>query len=406
MVSSTISEPKARNCECDTCVCQKPIDKQTGFTVTEDFKRFNQKYDMFNRSVWDDEVRSDRVRKFFESYFTDLAEFRRAEGFQHRDYALRNAAWYIADFTADLLEQSDDRKEGFLDTYTMFREGATRKIEATPEENSADLKRAARFLGADAVGVCEYDERWVYTHNYSREKMTDKPMDLPDDLPNVVVIANEMHHQTIKTVPSALSGAATGQGYSKDIIAVLSVTQYIRNLGYRAVASLNDTALSIPLAIQAGLGQYGRHGLLITPEFGPRVRIAKIFTDLPLNYDIPIDFGVTETCNVCRRCSDGCPPKAIPSAEPIFMDDISNHTGVKKWTVDAKKCFKFWTNQGTDCSICIRVCPYNKDFSKPHNRVLRWMMSNQLRHIALWLDKKLKYGERKKANWWWAQPSG
>lgn len=403
MTAPAPTQTKTRPCGCENCTCRKPIDQKTGFEISDEFERFNQKYDMFNRSVWDDEVRSDRVRKFFESYFTDLAQFRKVEGFQHRDYALRNAAWYIADFTADLLEQSGDRKEGFLDTYTMFREGATvKKIDGTPEENSADLKRAGRFLGADLIGVCEYDERWVYTHNYSRQKLTDKPMDLPDDLPNVVVIANEMHHQTIETVPSALSGAATGQGYSKDIIAVLSLTQYIRNLGYRAVASLNDTALSIPLAIQAGLGQYGRHGLLITPEFGPRVRIAKIFTDLPLAFDEPIDFGVTEFCNICRRCSDGCPVKAIPADEPSEQrHGISNLKGVKKWTVNAEKCFKFWTNQGTDCSICIRICPYNKDFSRPQHKMLRWMMGNQLRHIALWLDKKLKYGERKTATWWW-----
>lgn len=403
MTAPASTQTKSRSCGCENCTCRKPIDQKTGFEVSDEFERFNQKYDMFNRSVWDDAVRSDRVRKFFESYFTDLAQFRKVEGFHHRDYALRNAAWYIADFTADLLEQSADRKEGFLDTYTMFREGATvKKIDGTPEANSADLKRAGRFLGADLIGVCEYDERWVYTHNYSRQKLTDKPMDLPDDLPNVVVIANQMHHQTIETVPSALSGAATGQGYSKDIIAVLSLTQYIRNLGYRAVASLNDTALSIPLAIQAGLGQYGRHGLLITPEFGPRVRIAKIFTDLPLAFDEPIDFGVTEFCNICRRCSDGCPVKAIPADEPSDQrHGISNLKGVKKWTVDAEKCFKFWTNQGTDCSICIRVCPYNKDFSSPQHKLLRWMMGNNLRHIALWLDKKLKYGERKTATWWW-----
>lgn len=384
---------------------QKPIDAETGFEVSEEFQRFNQKYDVFNRSIWDDEVRSERVRKFFESYFTDLAQFRKVEGFTHRDYALRNAAWYIADFTADLLEQSHDRKEGFLDTYTMFREGATvKKIDGTPEENNADVKRAGRFLGADSVGVCAFDERWVYTHNYSRMNQSDKPMDLPDDLPHVVVIVNEMHHDTIKTVPSALSGAATGQGYSKDIIAVLSLTQYIRNLGYRAVASLNDTALSIPLAIQAGLGQYGRHGLLITPEFGPRVRIAKIFTDLPLTHDKPIDFGVTEFCNLCRRCSKGCPPKAIPDGAPSEeRHSVSNLVGVKKWTVNADKCFKFWTNQGTDCSICIRVCPYNKDMSKIHNRLWRWLAGTPLRALALWLDKKLKYGERKTASWWWSR---
>ena len=383
--------------------CSKPIDARTGFEITADFERFNQKYDMFNRAVWDDDVRSERSRKFFESYFTDLAQFRKVEGFNHRDYALRNAAWYIADFTADLLETSQDRKEGFLDSYTMFREGATRKTDATAAENTADLKRAGRFLGADAIGICEYDERWVYTRNYSRQKLTDKEMDLPDDLTHVVVIANEMDHPTIQTVPSALSGAATGQGYSRDIIAVLSITQYIRNLGYRAVASLNDTALSIPLAIQAGLGQYGRHGLLITPEFGPRVRIAKIFTDLPLKADEPIDFGVTETCNSCRRCSDGCPVKAIPFGEPNFdtHDGLSHLHGVKKWTIKARQCFTFWVNQGTDCSICIRVCPYNKDFSQPFNRLLRWMLSNRWRRLALWLDSKLKYGERRTAGWWW-----
>lgn len=191
-----------------------PIDAKTGFTVTEDFERFNQKYDVFNRSTWDEEVMSDRVRKFFESYFTDLADFRKVDGFTHRDYALRNAAWYIADFTADLLEESDDRKEGFLDTYTMFREGATvKKVDGTPQENNTDLKRAGRFLGADLIGVCDFDERWVYTHNFSRNKQITKPINLPEGLNSVVVIANEMHHDTVKTVPSALSGAATGQGY-------------------------------------------------------------------------------------------------------------------------------------------------------------------------------------------------
>ncbi len=383
----------------------RAIDAATGFAITDEFLRFNQKYDMFNRAVWDESVRSDRSRKFFESYFTDLAQFRKVEGFQQRDYALRNAAWYIADFTADLLETSGDRKEGFLDTYTMFREGATRKSQASAEEHTAELKRAGIFLGADAIGICEFDERWVYSHNYSRQKLQAKPMDLPLDMSYAVVIANEMDQATIETVPSALSGAATGQGYSRDIIAVLSITQYIRNLGYRAVASLNDTALSIPLAIQAGLGQYGRHGLLITPQFGPRVRIAKIFTDLPLIADQPIDFGVAETCEICRRCSDGCPVKAIPFDAPSFErhDGISHIRGVKKWTVNARKCFQFWANQGTDCSICIRVCPYNRDMSNALNRLLRWMLGNRWRRLALWLDRKLKRGERKTARWWWSR---
>ena len=105
----------------------------------------------------------------------------------------------------------------------------------------------------------------------------------------------------IRTVPSALAGAATGLGYAHDVMVLLSVSQYIRNLGYSAVPTMNDTALAIPYAIKAGLGEYGRHGLVITPEFGPRVRFGKIFTDLPL-VRTPSD---SPSCLVrCRRAKD------------------------------------------------------------------------------------------------------
>jgi epoxyqueuosine reductase len=401
--STPSTETTTSPCACAHCSCNHPLDESAGFEVNEDFRRFNQKYDMFNRSVWDDTVHSERVVRFFQSYHTDLAEFRNVEGFTHRDYALRNASWYIADFTADLLELPEDRKEGFLDSYTMFREGATTQyVDGTPEENSLDIKRAGKYLGADLVGICEYDERWVYTHNYSRQDQREKPMDLPDELPNVVVLANEMDYATIETVPSALSGAATGQGYSKDIIAVLSLTQYIRNLGYRAVASLNDTALSVPLAIQAGLGEYGRLGLLITREFGPRVRIAKIFTDLPLKADQPIRFGVREFCAICKHCASACPPKAIPDGSPSNQpNNVSNIAGVRKWMMDAEKCFQFWVNQGTDCSICIRVCPYNKDYSKWYHRLALRLAGTRLRRFMLWLDVRLGHGKRKSPSRWW-----
>ena len=83
---------------------------------------------------------------------------------------------------------------------------------------------------------------------------------------SVIVVVHEMDHDLLKTVPSALSGTATGVGYSKDAVTLLALAQYIRNLGYRAYASMNDTAASIPYAIKAGLGEYGRHGLLITEE--------------------------------------------------------------------------------------------------------------------------------------------
>jgi len=387
---------------CPNC---RPIDGSTGIQVQTDFVRFRQKNDVFNRATWDPAVGTEKARQFFRSYSTDEAEFRGADGFGQRDYALRNASWYIPDALAELFEASEDRREGFLDPYTALRAGANRKLTVeSPTAMTAEIKKVGKLLGADLVGVCAFDERWVYTHNYSRQTGTEKPIDL-EALPNVIVLANEMDASLLKTVPSALSGAASGQGYSRDIMAVLSLAAYIRNLGYQAVASLNDTAMSIPLAIQAGLGEYGRHGLLITKEFGPRVRLARIFTDLPLAADAPISFGVRETCEVCRRCSDSCPPKAIPSGPPQSIPpNVSSLTGVRKWTVDAEKCFGFWASQNTECSICIRVCPYNKDFRRWPFRWMRSLLASPFRRLALWLDVRLGYGKRMKPKAWWASP--
>jgi reductive dehalogenase len=273
-----------------------------------------------------------------------------------------------------------------------------------PSEMSREVKHVARAFGADLVGITGFDERWVYTHAYSRQGETEKEQELASDLPNVIVVVQEMERNLIDTVPSALSGAATGIGYSYDTLVLLGLTQYILNLGYRAVATMNDTALAVPYAIKAGLGEYGRLGLLITPEFGPRVRIGKIFTDLPLVHDGPRQFGVQAFCGICRRCSEGCPVGAVPDGPPT--DEVynrSNLVGVRKWSVDAEKCFRFWCNQNSDCSICVRVCPYNRDFGRLGSRLWRWLAATPLRRLALWISDRLDHGARVKPGRWWAR---
>ena len=79
---------------------------------------------------------------------------------------------------------------------------------------------------------------------------------------------------------------------------------------------MNDTGLVIPMAIQAGLGEYARNQLVITPEFGPRLRFSKIFTDMPLKSDKPRRPGVVKFCDICTKCVDACPVKALPSGPP------------------------------------------------------------------------------------------
>ncbi len=381
-------------------------DREAGFEVGDDFRRFSQKDDIFCRSFWDPEVRSDRSDMFYETYRTPRMTWRPVDGFTQRDYALRNASWHVTDIFAEL-KGGEDRREGFLDPYTVGRDGpGSAAAVESPGEAARQVKHAARALGADLVGITGCDERWMYTHAYSRETETEKPQEVPAGLGNVIVIAQSMDRELLRTAPSALSGAATGATYSRDTIVLLAIEQYITNLGYRALASMNDSALVIPLAIKAGLGEYGRHGLLITRDFGPRVRLGKVFTDMPLAHDRPVRFGVKETCDICRACTDACPAKAIADAEPsTLVHNRSNIRGIRKWTTDAERCFRFWANQNTDCAICVRVCPYNRDFGRRGSRAWRWLAGTRLRRLALWLDRKSGRGRRLAPSRWWKAAS-
>jgi reductive dehalogenase len=377
-------------------------DATAGFELQADFAPFDQKDDVFRRSWWDERIRSEKSALFYATYREPLKSWRKAEGFGQKDYALRNAAWHVSDIFTELKEEQG-RREGFTDEFSLQRAVASTPMTlGTPQETTDEVKRVATAFGADLVGVTFFDPRWLYQNKFSDGQRMEKAQELPHGLTNVIVTAQAMDYDLIRTVPSALSGAATGLGYSHDAIVVLSLAQYIRNLGYQAVASMNDTALAIPLAIKAGLGEYGRHGLLITKEFGPRVRLGKIFTDLPLVHDQPIHFGVKQFCEICRRCSSACPVKAIPTGAPTAERyNQSTIQGVRKWSIDGEKCFSYWVAQNSDCSICIRVCPFNKDFSRWWHRVGRWLAGTRLRHFLLWLDENLGYGERLKPNRWW-----
>jgi reductive dehalogenase len=373
--------------------------------VLENFEQFDQRNDIYCRSQWDPEVMSDKAAAFFRGYFMPDARSRRTDGFSQRDYALRNAAWHVTNVLRDINRQQTGRKEGFFDHFTSHEEGWPEPYGFdSPAQATADVKKVASLCGADLFGVCAYDQRWMYSGIFDERIMASKPLDIPDDLPHVIVVGESMDVDLTKTVPSALSGSATGLGYSYDALTLLTLAQYIRNLGYRAYATMNDSSLAIPLAVQAGFGEVGRHSLLITEEYGPRLRLGRIFTDIPLVHSQPKKFGVKEFCDICDRCATGCPPKAIPFTPPSTeVYNRSNLIGVAKWTVDAEKCFKFWANQNTDCSICIRVCPFNRDYSKWYHRWWRKLAGTSLRRFALWLDDKLVDRGRHKSAWWWQQ---
>ncbi len=85
---------------------------------------------------------------------------------------------------------------------------------------------------------------------------------------------------------------------------------------------ITPTSLSIPLAVDAGLGEPGRHGLLLNPDYGSLVRICKVLTDLPLETDRLIAFGTAEICRNCTICADNCPAQVISFASETTYETV------------------------------------------------------------------------------------
>jgi len=169
----------------------------------------------------------------------------------------------------------------------------------------------------------------------------------------------EMDWHGINESPDPEASAATALAYSKMAILSSSLAKYIRALGYPAIPCGNDSAQSIPLAIDAGLGELGRNGLMLSPEFGPRQRLCKVFTDLPLIPDRPIDFGIQSYCETCHACASACPADAIRWEDRTTeQTSISNREGILRWPVNVARCYLFWQENGMDCSNCIAACPW------------------------------------------------
>jgi len=227
-----------------------------------------------------------------------------------------------------------------------------------PARMSKRIKKIAMFYGADLVGIAPYDERWV-----------NKGIEIPW-AKYVISIAIEMDYDFLRIINYPAGGyphAAAFLGYTKMAEVAPSLASYILGIGYNARACGNDTVQNIPIAIDAGLGEMGRSNMVITPEFGSRLRLCSVITDLPLQPDKPIDFGIQAFCERCDKCARACPGRALPfgarTSEPL---NISNNTGVRKWMRNAELCLTFWRRNGRDtlkggtsCAECIRVCPWN-----------------------------------------------
>jgi len=207
-----------------------------------------------------------------------------------------------------------------------------------PQEMAQRIKDKAQSLGAGAVGITALTPDACY-------------QGFKSDLPTAIVILMPMDPEEMAYVTTHRAGAETMRAYMEITRTVIALAEHIRGMGYRARA-YGEAAdiLHIPLAINAGLGQLGKHGSLICREFGSSMRIATVLTDLPLAHDAPMDIAVDDLCLGCRRCTLDCPVDAIADHKQMVR-------GVEKWYVDFDKCAPYFTHT-VGCGICIEVCPW------------------------------------------------
>ena len=317
------------------------IDKKT-------LKRFNQRQTVFGRKLYDEEANF-----YKEGMYDNSAKIisENKKGYSHIDFARMMGSWTVYDYFHSAFSWNK-----LNDANSVMGKPVLEKYVVTDTHKMSDeIKKTAKDFGAYRVGIVHINENWVYSKD-----MDGKAVDIPGEYKFAIVMTVKMDGSAIKTSPAFTACTETGYAYSQMAFLVSCMAEFIRNLGYKVIPMGNDTALSIPLAIDAGLGQLGRNGLLITPEYGPCVRICKLFTDLPLSVDNPIDFGVTEFCKSCNKCAEACEVEAIQTEnEPSFRTMCpSNRQGVLRWTVNQDKCYEFWIKNGGECSNCIAACPF------------------------------------------------
>jgi epoxyqueuosine reductase QueG len=124
---------------------------------------------------------------------------------------------------------------------------------------------------------------------------------------------------------------------------------------------------------------------------------------MPLVHDAFQPFGVKKFCDICMKCAQHCPSRAISYDAPTTQGiSISNHSGVLKWYVNPEKCYRFWAQNRTDCSTCIHVCPFNKPPGILHDSartVIRTMPG--LNRVLVKADDFLGYGKPKHSKEFW-----
>jgi len=237
----------------------------------------------------------------------------------------------------------DARKYREANKLIPISEVAAEKIKDTPANLSAAVKEAALDCDADDVGIAAWRPEWTYSDR-------DQPLG-----PWTIVLAFDQDFEEMDKAPDLDSYVEVVRQYARAGATALRLSNWIKEQGYNAEAKtgpMSEDVIMIPAAIEAGIGELGKHGSMIHPKMGSNFRLSMVTTDMPLAADAPNIFGGDDFCASCQVCKNACPPDAIFSEKQMVRGNL-------KWFVDFDKCIPYFIDNQT-CGICLAVCPWSR----------------------------------------------
>ncbi len=358
-----------------------PTGRPGGFSSSDPQHRVDERTVMFSRA------RLEPGSQRFEDYYRQHPEHRQGDDhsrslaglmspasgkFEPLSFAAAEASFAAVGELADLVRGDP----------------AAEQVSIKPDTATRFFKGWAVKLGAVDCGVTELRDYHLYSVQ-GRGEQYGGEVNLRHRY--ALAFTVEMDHLNLGQAPDGPTLMESSQQYMAAGAIAVQMADCIRRLGWPAEAHIDGNYKVIcPLvARDAGLGEIGRMGLLMTPRLGPRVRIAVVTTDLPLLVDSRVsDPAMLHFCTICQKCAEICPPGAIPLGP---RQKVDGHT---RWRIDDQACFTYWCAAGTDCGQCMRVCAYSHPDSALHNLVRTGLARSALfRYFALWMDDFL-YGRR------------
>ncbi|MCA9906522.1 MAG: reductive dehalogenase, partial [Anaerolineae bacterium] len=355
----------------------RTVDKPTVEVDWEAIYRFDERNTV--RRGWSKYLDEEAYAKVQELSQTSIYERSKAGqvGYSTRDIALYRASGIGA-------------TQSFLgpDNVAPPEETGIAKWEGTPEENSEMIRAALRAFGAATVGFVELDEnteKLIYSIDPDGKELvisedqdvaeeTETQRIIPKKARWVIVWTVQMSQEAMTRSPTPMGAATTSMAYAIGRATQSRLQGFLRGIGYYGLGEAQTNALGIAPAfgVLAGLGELSRLNRMITPEYGPMVRIFKMVTNLPLAPTRPIDAGITNFCRSCKTCATYCPSGALSTeSEPSYETQGGwNRGGVKTWYENSLSCRNYWAEVGTNCGICFAVCPFSvKDRALIHSMV-------------------------------------